>query len=880
MNNANADGLRNHMMGEAIQVGIDRSFIAGGLETAAQLTPYKNFVQWSGKATGPVAEMFLINGNHRVALIQTLYEKDIVHCQDAIATICEGQNERQKGDAAKELEKINEKLSQKAVWLVEFFDLNLIRQSPQESVILFHLSANRLRPEKVDTDTEKLKNLLHLLCGKSDVEVNMVYTQIAHSWSDSKEANSVHPAFIISHRELAKFFAQVFAYTSLESSKLLTVSLIYDNLNPHLTGLFLAIFKPMLSVLDIFDEIICSTQELLNMLLPSISPTDVTRPVLDNLIVKLQWIRHGFHPVQEPRVHLDTPYPLFTELSMIVIMGNWNTSKITVCKRDNFGNDINYGPALAEVADWLFPLCCVLYIHQTTAYHNAFLPPPSCPYTSEGWPSLAQPKASIAALNAGLDGCVSEERKSYFHKVHDILRFTPFPWEQLTPNKYSQTFITDMLLEVNHLTEQEKLLQIPTIWDLRQSFGPCAKSQAPWLYWDGMESQPTLSPSNPLLALMPKEYTGESLGTTVEQAASAPHITAQNVNAMQKIVELISVPTLGLCDGETTAKLDPDLKMPLENFLMSLAAVTVKKTTRLQEPTADLTHTAPFPMVQELLGTAGFGSNFQSLQYLNPLKAQEFWRGRTTAELDPYAVQSLHSTSTIAYSERARLEQQHALDKMARHVRKFAKKKPSRILPQPDDGSDSEGPSTSTAQRQQLLAPPSASHHALNLHDESSAHSGPSGSDKRLTHDDGFDTDTCHKKQARTSGAPGGGYDLLVNVTAADKLQQITHTPEQWATVIKALSATSKSNVPVDMKESTLVALLFTIHHSIRANPTDLAILLDWAKALQHFPTDHDIYMWIKGTWANHPVVWKVVEGPLKQWADDVMSNLHSMDED
>ncbi|KIN95520.1 hypothetical protein M404DRAFT_34073 [Pisolithus tinctorius Marx 270] len=357
MNNANADGLRNHMMGEAIQVGIDRSFIAGGLETAAQLTPYKNFVQWSGKATGPVAEMFLINGNHRVALIQTLYEKDIVHRQDAIATIREGQNERQKGDAAKELEKINEKLSQKAVWLVEFFDLNLIRQSPQESVILFHLSANRLRPEKVDTDTEKLKNLLHLLCGKSDVEANMVYTQIAHSWSDSKEANSVHPAFIISHRELAKFFAQVFAYTSLESSKLLTVSLIYDNLNPHLTGLFLAIFKPMLSVLDIFDEIICSTQELLNMLLPSISPTDVTRPVLDNLIVKLQWIRHGFHPVQEPRVHLDTPYPLFTELSMIVIMGNWNTSKITVCKRDNFGNDINYGPALAEVADWLFPLC-------------------------------------------------------------------------------------------------------------------------------------------------------------------------------------------------------------------------------------------------------------------------------------------------------------------------------------------------------------------------------------------------------------------------------------------------------------------------------------------------------------------------------------------
>ncbi|KAI5984118.1 hypothetical protein F5J12DRAFT_899405 [Pisolithus orientalis] len=549
-----------------------------------------------------------------------------------------------------------------------------------------------------------------------------------------------------------------------------------------------------------FDEIICSTQELLDMFLPSISPTDVTRPVLDNLIVKLQWIQHGFHPVQELRVHLDTPCPLFTELSMIVIMGNWNTSKITVCKQDNFGNDINYSPALAEVRvglaklftnDWekkqkdqiklLFDaIGDVKWLDTFQTFLKAYH------IELDGTkPSLAQPKASIAALNAGLDGCVSEERKSYFCNIHNILCFTPFPWEQLTPNKYSQTFITDMLLE-------------QSVLDLFQGFGPCAKSQAPWLYWDGMESQPILSPSNPLLALMPKEYAGESLETAVEWAASAPHITAQNVNAMQKIVKLISVPTLGLCDGESTAKLDPDLKMPLENFLMSLAAVTVKKTMCLQEPTADLTHTAPFPMIQELLGTAGFGSDFQSLQYLNPLEAQEFC----------------------------------------------------------------------------------ASHHALNLHDESSAHSGPSGSDKWLTPDDGFDTDTHHKKQARTSGAPDGGYDLLVNVTAADKLQQITHTPEQWATVIKALSATSKSNVPVDLKESTLEALLFTIHHSIRANPTDLAILLDWAKALQHFPTDHDIYMWIKGTWANHPVVWKVVEGPLQQWADDVMSNLHRMDED
>ncbi|KAI6139202.1 hypothetical protein BKA82DRAFT_4364933 [Pisolithus tinctorius] len=395
---------------------------------------------------------------------------------------------------------------------------------------------------------------------------------------------------------------------------------------------------------------------------------------------------------------LDTPYPLFTELSMIVIMGNWNTSKITVCKWDNFSNDINYGPALAEVADWLFPLCQ----YPITVYFIFIKPQLITMLFHHCQVALTQVRVGLAKLFTNdWEKKQKDQIKPLFDAIGDVKWLDTFqtflkayhveldgtkpslaqPKEQLIPNKHSQTFITDMLLEVNHLTEQEKLLQIPTIWDLHQSvldllqgFGPHAKSQAPWLYWDGMESQPTLSPTNPLLALMPKEYTSESLGTAVEQAASAPHITAQNVNAMQKIVKLISGPTLGLCNGGKHCQADPDLKMPLENFLMSLAAVTVKKTMHLQEPTADLTHTAPFTMVQELLGTAGFG-------------LKNSGKGHMTAELNPYAVQSLHSTSTIAYSEWARLEQQHALDKMARHVRKFAKKKPSCILPQPDDGS-------------------------------------------------------------------------------------------------------------------------------------------------------------------------------------------------
>ncbi|KAI6142089.1 hypothetical protein BKA82DRAFT_9981 [Pisolithus tinctorius] len=626
-----------------------------GLETAAQLTPYKNFIQWSGKVTGPAAEMFLINGNHHVTLIQTLSEKDIVHCQDVIAMIHEGQNERQKGNAAKELDKINEKLSQKAMWLVKFFDLSLFLAIFKPMLSVLDFLASPIQMEDWQTACPQILGCHVPNHGLAEEDCICLLKQI-HAKVGGMFKNPSQPPMT----------------TVLET---FGVDSLLGKWN------------------TIFSEKFHSTQELLDMSLPLISPTDVTWPVLDNLIVKLQWIQHGFHPVQEPRVHLDTPYPLFTELSMIVIMGSWNTSKITVCKWDNFSNDINYGPALAEVADWLFPLCQ----YPITVYFIFIKPQLITMLFHHCQVALTQVRVGLAKLFTNdWEKKQKDQIKPLFDAIGDVKWLDTFQtFLKACHVKLDGTKPSLAQPKVNHLTEQEKLLQIPTIWDLHQSvldllqgFGPHAKSQAPWLYWDGMESQPTLSPTNPLLALMPKEYTSESLGTAVEQAASAPHITAQNVNAMQKIVKLISGPTLGLCNGESTAKLDPDLKMPLENFLMSLAAVTVKKTMHLQEPTADLTHTAPFAMVQELLGTAGFGSIFQSLQYLNPLKAQEFWQGHMTAELNPYAVQSLHSTSTIAYSEWARLEQQHALDKMARHVRKFAKKKPSCILPQPDDGSD------------------------------------------------------------------------------------------------------------------------------------------------------------------------------------------------
>ncbi|KAI6041142.1 hypothetical protein EDC04DRAFT_2601892 [Pisolithus marmoratus] len=405
-NNMTAEGLANHMMVQAIQIGIKPSMIAEGLLQQPKTTLYTNNVKWSSHAKDPAAKI----------------------TQQSLANMLCG--------------------------LLNFLTLTKWRKRKKRSVALLHPSANTQHPERLDSDTEKLKNVLHLLCEKSDAKVNQVYDTIAKSWIDSKDSNSVQPAFILSNHDLAKRFSQIFTYSTFENSKLLMVSLIYDNLNPYLTGLFLAIFKPMLSILEFlaspyqmpalatactnilgsrganddlsdtdlnacwsislqdpqytpmvtvletfdpdsllsswndvfsekllpymhlfgtsepeehqtyqqhfsayFDKLMSFTQGLITTILPTISDDNVTWPVLTNLVTKLHWVQLGFHPNNEPLIELDTPNTLFTDLSMVVILGNWNTTKISICKGNETGLDINFGPALAEVTDWLFPLC-------------------------------------------------------------------------------------------------------------------------------------------------------------------------------------------------------------------------------------------------------------------------------------------------------------------------------------------------------------------------------------------------------------------------------------------------------------------------------------------------------------------------------------------
>ncbi|KAI5982213.1 hypothetical protein EDC04DRAFT_2616847 [Pisolithus marmoratus] len=84
---------------------------------------YTNCVEWSSHAKGPSAKMYLINGNHQVALMQWIYKKDISHYHQAQMAWQDAKNEHEKADTEKHIKKFSTRLSEHAVWLVEFFDL-------------------------------------------------------------------------------------------------------------------------------------------------------------------------------------------------------------------------------------------------------------------------------------------------------------------------------------------------------------------------------------------------------------------------------------------------------------------------------------------------------------------------------------------------------------------------------------------------------------------------------------------------------------------------------------------------------------------------------------------------------------------------------------
>ncbi|KIK25735.1 hypothetical protein PISMIDRAFT_96258, partial [Pisolithus microcarpus 441] len=79
-----------------------------------------------------------------------------------------------------------------------------------------------------------------------------------------------------------------------------------------------------------FQDSLSTTKALVDTVLPTISEDDMTRLVLTNLICKLQWVKLWLHPTDEPVIKSDMPCPLFTYLSMMTMLGNWNTTKISL----------------------------------------------------------------------------------------------------------------------------------------------------------------------------------------------------------------------------------------------------------------------------------------------------------------------------------------------------------------------------------------------------------------------------------------------------------------------------------------------------------------------------------------------------------------------
>ncbi|KAI5986052.1 hypothetical protein EDC04DRAFT_2615210, partial [Pisolithus marmoratus] len=281
-----------------------------------------------------------------------------------------------------------------------------------------------------------------------------------------------------------------------------------------------------------FDKLISATQGLINTILPTISDNDVTWPALTNLVTKLYWVQLGFHPSNEPLIELDTPSPLFTDLSMVVMLGNWNTTKISICKGDETGLDINLDQLLQRLVippvlvSHVWPtwgkVCMDLYYGGSQSILQNHL---DIKDTRKQQMCINQ---FISLLAGNCRVALTEVRfmKAYHTELAGAKAIT---WQTIGKG-VQDIFLTGLQNSLLHtpglggptsliifpnttLGNAIKLLQVTTIWDLCQNiielfsaFAQQGKSTIAWSHWDGITEQPALNGENPTLALMPTSY--------------------------------------------------------------------------------------------------------------------------------------------------------------------------------------------------------------------------------------------------------------------------------------------------------------------------------------------------------------------------------------
>lgn len=120
---AEGSGLGNKVPEFAVRLGVRKNYIASGLvKTAPQGTPITNFIKWSTAAKHSDAQVELIDGNHRITVLQQLYRKQ-VEVYYGIESELKMPGVLNPGELKDRQAKAFDELVTNAVWAAEIFDL-------------------------------------------------------------------------------------------------------------------------------------------------------------------------------------------------------------------------------------------------------------------------------------------------------------------------------------------------------------------------------------------------------------------------------------------------------------------------------------------------------------------------------------------------------------------------------------------------------------------------------------------------------------------------------------------------------------------------------------------------------------------------------------
>jgi len=164
------------------------------------------------------------------------------------------------------------------------------------------------------------------------------------------------------------------------------------------------------------------------------------------------------------------------------------------------------------------------------------------------------------------------DRTEAFELAYKVLHATPFEWH--FQSTFGKTLINAAIMAGQRIALLDDVIQLPTIWALRQevfalfsSFVPSGSSGEHIKVWDGHKDAREINPSNTLLEYMPITHNNKSLGTSTARAINAPIAETANIKKMQQIIDIVCSDGLGCIKVGSDQKLDPSLAYTLKPFL-------------------------------------------------------------------------------------------------------------------------------------------------------------------------------------------------------------------------------------------------------------------------------------------------------------------------